>query len=391
MLISRDSANLITNELSVIMRHPVLLTDDSGLVISSTVPVQVGTQRAVAIKQLKQDREYSVLCQDDPCQEEIFFPITIDDHLMGAVGIIIHPEERSDIIEHYGDIIRRTAEVRVRRLSRRMSRDEEEGYFERARQIFFESTIFSDILSESLNSDDLAFRASLLGIDLTQPRVMVVLAFDTDSSFLSEGAFPSPLSQKNIEEFALRLRDSLRHQQKQNLCFTHHQKVVMLLCATTTKAALETSTKMCEDLESFYSIRIFGGISSVAQSPGQFKARYHEAKMACSIAQTSQRKMLLTYDITSPVFISHSLTPEIKAALYQSVFGNLGQEEIHEISQLILTYSDLDGNIEQTAAKLHVHRNTLLYRMNKVKSTTGFNMKSPKDLFILYLTVLSSK
>lgn len=389
MLISRDSADLITREISIIMRRPIFLTDDDGQVISSTEFTQVGVQRPQALQQLKEGREYAVMNQaSSPAQEEIFFPICVSNRIMGAIGIVSTAAEREDIISHYSGTIRRIAEVRVQRLSRRMSHEEEQGYFERARQIFFESTLFSGMLAEFLNDEEVLFRASLLGIDLTQPRVIAVLGFDTDFSLTAEGAYPTALSQKNINDFTRFLKNSLIHQQ-QSFCFCDEQRVVLLLCAATTKAALDTATRMCEDLERFYSIRIYGGLSSVAENPTQFQRCYNEAKMACNIAQATQNKMLLPYDITSPIFIAQSLSAEIKGALYQSVFSNVGADEIREMSDLILTYSKHDGNIEQIAAELHVHRNTLLYRINKIKSATGFNLKSPRDFFVLYLTVLS--
>lgn len=390
MLISRESADLISHEISIIMRRPIFLTDDTGEILSSTESIQMSKRNNV-IEKLKQGQEFVVLEHEGhDSLEEICFPICINGRIIGAIGIISDADEREDIILHYSGTIQRIAEVRIQRLSRRMSHEEEQGYFERARQIFFESTLFSGMLSEFLNDEEVRFRASLLGIDLTRPRVIVVLGFDTDSCVPSEGTYTEKLSQKNIYDFARYLKKNLMAQQ-QNFCFADEQRVVMLLCATSSKSAIDISSKLCEDLERFYSIRVYGGLSSVAEDPKQFQRCYNEAKTACNIAQTTQTKMLLTYDITSPIFIAHSLPQEIKSALVHSVFADVTSEEIHEMQDLISVYCKHDGNIEQTAEELHIHRNTLLYRIKKIKSTTGFNLKSPRDLFVLYLAVLVSR
>ena len=387
MLISRESADLISHEISIVMRRPIFLADDTGEILSSTVALQAG-KRADVIRQLKEGKEYVILDHEGhDSYEEICFPIYINDRIMGAIGIISGIDERDDIISHYSGTIQRIAEVRIQRLSRRMSHEEEQGYFERARQIFFESTLFSGMLSEFLNDEEVLFRASLLGIDLTRPRVIVVLGFDTNFSLPSEGAYTAALSQKNIYDFAHYLKKNLADKQ-QDFCFADEQRVVMLLCTASGKEALEISSRLCEDLERFYSIRVYGGLSSVAKDPDQFQRCYSEAKIACKIAQTTQTKMLLPYNVTSPIFIAQSLPQELKTALVHSVFGDMTPEEIREMRELILTYCKHDGNIEQAAAELHVHRNTLLYRINKIKSATGFNLKSPRDLFVLYLTVL---
>jgi carbohydrate diacid regulator len=44
-----------------------------------------------------------------------------------------------------------------------------------------------------------------------------------------------------------------------------------------------------------------------------------------------------------------------------------------------------DLNISQTAKSLFVHRNTLLYRMDKIRDATGLDPRNVMDLFTLLL------
>lgn len=389
MLISKDSADLICNEIHTIMRCPIFLTDEDGTVIASTEASFLDAHLPDALERLRQGEEYVIL-NENLSEDEICFPICVNGQIMGMIGMISPSDNRQDIISHYSGTIRRIAEVRTQRLSRRMSQEEEQGYFDRARQIFFESTLFSGMLSEFLNDEEILFRGSLLGIDLTQPRIIVILGFDTDPSYTSEGACFTKLSQKNISDFAAYLKRSIAFH-SQNFCFADKQRVVMLFCSNSSSEILEVSTRLCEDLEHFYSIRVYGGISTVADNPTQFQRCYTQAKIACNIARDSHQKRLLPYDVTSPTFIAKSLSSELKSALYSAVFGNCSEDEIREMSELILTYCKHDGNIEQAATELYVHRNTFLYRLNKLRTVTGFNIKSPRDALILYLTVLAAR
>lgn len=59
MLISRESADLISHEISIIMRRPIFLTDDTGEILSSTESIQMN-KRSSVIEKLKQGQEFVV-------------------------------------------------------------------------------------------------------------------------------------------------------------------------------------------------------------------------------------------------------------------------------------------------------------------------------------------
>lgn len=388
MLISQESADLITNEISIIMHKPIFLADERAVILASTEPGRTGLFHPGAQAVMEQALEYHISDGlDGTARQEICFPITLNGRVVGAVGIVSDEAEVETLVAYYRDTIKRIAEVRIQRLSRRLSREEEQLFFERARRIFFESTLFSGSLADFLNDEEVVFRASLLGIDLVQPRVIVVLSFEPGAESGAEGATMS-ITRKQMGDFAKYMRQHI-NDNPQNFCFADEQHVVLLFCSTSVSEVEAASERLCKDLERFYSIRIFGGISSIAESPLQFQRCYTEAKMACNMAQNAQNKMLMVYDVVSPYFIAQSLAPEIRKALVTSVFGKASPEEVVEMANVIQTYCRNNGNVEQAAAEVYMHRNTFLYRMNKVKTLTGYSVKNPRDLFILYLAVLS--
>lgn len=383
MLISQESADLISSEISTIMCRPTFLVNEEGVIISSTDPTKLRGVYPQLMEHLAQGQDYVALGSSSDNTEDICFPIWLKDRIIGAIGIVSARNEREELVTHYSGTIQRIAQVRIQRLSRRMSRDEEQGYFERARQIFFESTLFSGTLSDFLGDDDeIVFRASLLGIDLNQPRVIAVLGIDGNPS--SSGELGAANSPQKIGEYIRFLRKHIAHH-PQHFCFVDDQHIVILFCADSTAQVLEACTKLCETLENFYSVKVYGGIGTAAQSPAQFQRCYMEASTACGIAQRAAGKRLLVYDVRSPLFIAQTLTQDVKSSLIKAVFNGLSEEEVQEIVELVQVYAKYDGNIEQSAAELFMHRNTFLYRINKIRTLTGLNIKSPKDFLILYL------
>ncbi|VTS39617.1 leucine-rich protein Lrp [Streptococcus pseudoporcinus] len=58
-----------------------------------------------------------------------------------------------------------------------------------------------------------------------------------------------------------------------------------------------------------------------------------------------------------------------------------------EISDIVLTLWQCQGNLVQTAQKLYIHRNSLQYKLEKTKRQTGLNLKNLDDLTFAYLFI----
>jgi hypothetical protein len=50
-----------------------------------------------------------------------------------------------------------------------------------------------------------------------------------------------------------------------------------------------------------------------------------------------------------------------------------------EIEQTTLTLLDLDQNVDATAGRMHLHRNTVRYRVNRFRGLTGLDLRRTDD------------
>ncbi|WP_198520844.1 PucR family transcriptional regulator [Alteribacter populi] len=78
---------------------------------------------------------------------------------------------------------------------------------------------------------------------------------------------------------------------------------------------------------------------------------------------------------------------------YQQYLGELVQGKSHR-TDLILTletYLAQNCHIQQTAAKLYIHRHTLKYRLSQIERKTGLSMQSADDRLNLHLAVMAYK
>ena len=60
----------------------------------------------------------------------------------------------------------------------------------------------------------------------------------------------------------------------------------------------------------------------------------------------------------------------------------------NELQNTLDTYIEENGNLNQTAKKLYIHRNTLSYRLQKIGEVTGKDPRKIKDLLELTLSKL---
>lgn len=86
------------------------------------------------------------------------------------------------------------------------------------------------------------------------------------------------------------------------------------------------------------------------------------------------------------------------------ILSNIISEETRNFSRKILNkitnkeilstlniYYECNADIEKTAARLYVHKNTIKYRLQRVTELTGFDLKNHDENFKLYLAVLINK
>lgn len=84
--------------------------------------------------------------------------------------------------------------------------------------------------------------------------------------------------------------------------------------------------------------------------------------------------------------IAHKLEPKLKELIIRRVFTGEFKEMVNgELGNTIEEFFRNNLNLTDTAAKLYIHRNTLLYRLDKIYRSTGFDLKKFEDSWLFKL------
>lgn len=132
------------------------------------------------------------------------------------------------------------------------------------------------------------------------------------------------------------------------------------------------------------------GIGRPVSTLAEWRTSYQEA--------TAAERMALQWNVYQPLYFGDlgvyrllSLlmeTAELRS-FYRETLGDMSDERFanDEFITTLETFFEEHGNLSQTATKLHVHRNTLLYRMERIAQIGGFDLENPETRLAVHLAL----
>lgn len=369
MLIAEETARSIVWEMKTVAGCDINLMDETGRILASTDPARMGQIHAGARELLEKGLDHLVIYEDAPRQgtrRGVNLPIRMEDRPVGVIGITGAPEQ----VEALGGVIQHMTEI----LLRDARRQEQETLLEDARQCFIESWLFA----QESDPAELELRGQLLGIDITRPWTAALLEV--------RGQEKSGRELCNARALT-RIRPLLR--QEDALCAVVNQRILMLFESRGRHAALLRVDRIRSEVESACAAKVCGGISAGGRRGPEVRLCYQEAHTACLAARSGGG--ILFYDQASLEFLARSIPPAIRRDVLERVLGTCPEQERRELLETIRLYFQCDGQTEQMAARLYIHKNTVHYRLQKLKEKTGYSIRVPKESVLLCLCELFSR
>jgi len=137
------------------------------------------------------------------------------------------------------------------------------------------------------------------------------------------------------------------------------------------------------------------GIGPVAYNLRQWRASYMDAAAAADFARlTNARRPLDAREIGVYRFLSAPGNREALRTLRDDILGELLEYDQKQGGDLLLTlegFFNANGHLSQTAENLHIHRNTLQYRLNRIGELTRLDMSQPDTRLAIQLAVKAKR
>ncbi|WP_343732804.1 sugar diacid recognition domain-containing protein [Duganella sp.] len=362
-ILSTELAQDIVTRTMRIIPYNVNVMDANGSIIASGNPARIGELHAGALlalaKKLTIEIDQAGARNMHGAQPGINLPLTVHGQLCGAVGLSGAPDE----VRQFGELVRLTAEMILEQaqLAGELQRDS------RYREAF----VLNLINSGQANSADMAAWAHRLGVRFERMHAVYLLE-------LEDGADLHALQLRLQARLPAALTAATGPRELAILDFYDapgpgNDKQLQALAAKVRAVCPQPHT-------------LTMGIT--LQGPDSVATSYYSARTAARVGrQRAPGKYLYSYyDHALPVLLS-GLNTGWQAAQLRAPMAKLGKNKALLQRTLDVWFAH-DGHPAATAEALHIHRNTLDYRLRRIGEITGLDLGRLEDRFRLYVSSL---
>lgn len=377
MQLNETIARQIVERAMKIIPHSVNVMDDQGRIIGSGDRQRLHHKHEGAVLAITECRvveiDHATALKLKGVKPGINLPILYHQRVIGVIGVSGSPEQ----VRHYGELVKMTAELIIEQAAL-MSQIE---WNKRHR----EELVMQLIQGSSLDDAQLVSIAERLGLDLSQPRVAAIVNVVPEQD--------RTLSLEHLQQ----LVHLLEYPERDNLVgilSVSDNQVVVLKPITLTKEGWSKSAETRRINQLLKRIKSAGNFS-IQMALGDYFSGVDGLAKSFDTAQLTLRsihgqpgEVFFYQDHKLPVMMNDVLQTPWKAQQLRQPYDRLREYDTKGILTKTLTaYFALNCDAAQTCQQLHIHRNTLRYRLDRASQITSLNINKLDDILLLYLAL----
>lgn len=275
-------------------------------------------------------------------------------------------------------------------------------WFDREQTIFetemhFKDTFILDLInSEKSEYNKMINKGLSIGYDLSVPYiVMVGKVLYLEKSYGNNRSEHSTYTDWKFSCINMIKTEAVRIAKEKELqvLLTYHDDRFILLLESKKENVAKESNEFLDFLESkiknsYKDLRFKWGISEKFTDEIGFKEAYLDGEISLEKGEEGNRniyKNIGTYRLLD--MISNNYEHE---SIVQGIIGNLIREDTNNKLELVKTfeaYINNNYNVSKTAREINLHRQSLLYRLEKINEITGLSLDDANDRFTLELCI----
>ena len=221
-----------------------------------------------------------------------------------------------------------------------------------------------NILLDNILPSDIYVKSNELHFSSEEPRAVIVIKFLNSGSFVPYEVISNMVADKT--------KDYVISISEQDIV------IVKEVTRATTGEELEGfANEILASAASEYSAKLNIGISSVVDNLKDLAKAYKEAKISLEVGKVFDiEKPILSYENLGIGRLVYQLPTTLCEIFLQEVFkkGSLNSLD-RETLMTVQSFFENNLNVSETSRKLFVHRNTLVYRLEKIRKLTGLDLR----------------
>ena len=242
---------------------------------------------------------------------------------------------------------------------------------------FDKNNFFQNLLLDNLLLVDIYNRAKKLRIETEHPRVV----------FLVE-------AQNDKDNIAMELLKNLFEEQGDCYLTAVEQKNIIMIKGISSVNAYEeveqTAQVIVDMLNSEAMLVAKVAYGTIVGELKEVSKSYKEAKMALDVGKIFySEKSITAYNTLGIGRLIYQLPINLCRIFIKEIFGDSIPEELDdELLTTVQKFFDNNLNVSDTSRQLFVHRNTLVYRLEKLHQSTGLDIITFDDAFTFKIALM---
>ena len=153
------------------------------------------------------------------------------------------------------------------------------------------------------------------------------------------------------------------------------------------------ASSIVDTLSSEYYIHCMIGIGTIVVGIKDLARSFKEAQVAMEVGKVfDTEKTIVSYDNLGIARLIYQLPTTLCDMFLKEVFKRGSIESLdHETLFTIQRFFENNLNVSETSRKLFVHRNTLVYRLEKIKKITGLDLREFEDAIVFKVALMVKK
>jgi len=371
LLLTSNLAQPIVDNIMSIAQHNINIMDNHGVIIASGHKHRINTFHQGA-KYVINSAETVEIFPDDLDRYTgslpgLNMPIVLNGQILGVVSISGHPDK----IRNIARMVKMVTELI---LEQKLLQEEIRSLFQLREN--FVALLLSD--DASTNHDKLLKTAKLLKYTLDLPRLVLVIDIQLLLDFAFDTYGFNDLVASRAREALVQLVSNPPHVNHQDLVVFIEDRLIILKHfqnETSEVACKEWGSNLLTLLNSNNREPVKIGLGSLSLQYTELGQSYQEALFALKCSRT-QNTVSTIHDFN---ILSAYLVEKIKKGdacqPIQAIKGKLnsGLVRKYDMKKTVVSLLSNNMNITSTAKDLYLHRNTLLFRLGKLKKATGLD------------------
>lgn len=353
-MLTQKIANEIVKETSLRLNRNVNIMNTEGTIIATMDKSRIGSIHKGAIEVLSTHKTLVIHADQnwEGAQPGVNLPIIFMNEIIGVIGITGDPKD----LENIGELVKMTTELMIRQ----EFMDSQTEWKQRTKE-----TIIDQLMKKEPSLSILEQHLKLLGLTLTPPFTLILIQ-------LKEWPLPNRQLIEMIEDLIGKNHGIVG--------FITVNRLLIKLTGIPEKEVtekIETIYLLLKELD----IEFQMAHSLIFEHLSQFSQAYEECEITLEISEAGTE--IASFAQIEAKSLIYQVEPTVAERFTNRVLKNLDGNQIKTLE----AFFSNGLNIKKTAEDLYLHRNTLIYRLNKIIEETEYDPKNFKEALILQVAV----